>query len=569
MLDRTDRGGINGFRLRIWTAEPGRGTPLLWARSRQTLWAYFGGQNPCATTQDALSEPWIRAFLADPHIAEQLSGVFGLVAVDLTSGRIAAACDRLGVQGIYFIPEGPTVSCIGTHLMWLLLASRHDGAADDDACLEHFSFGYTVSGTQTFYRNVHRLPPASYLSISDDRMMIHRYWHHADSTELPATEEVAGQLGRAMQPWAPDSGLFLPLTAGKDSLCLAALSSPSNLVRTGTFGCAESADRLQGHALADALHVRHVAVDVCDASSLDRWINHVAFHTAGLATASYADMARFVECAVPGRTPVVLGEGGECVRDFFSRPEGPVAALSGDYMTAAPLLSLSLHSRLRRRLGDYPASMINRVREPVRHLDDEAFALHFYRQIRMPGNFSQRQAVLTSLRPKVSPFLDRQFIAAAYGLPRSWFVASSLHRAIVGYARPEWLTFFDNPPSSTVTTQGWRERVAGDAGSALARVLNDDLEWCDDVFDASGVRELRRVAEGNERAVYHLLRVVSFAAGRRILRAAPGEHLSSISSQTEILADLLLPFAETTVPGGAIPAQSPRPAGFSAGADIA
>ena len=552
MLDRRDSPSGGAYQLRIWRAEPGAGTPLLWAHDGSVLWAYFGGQNPTATEADALSDSWIRNFLIDPALADRLSGVFALVAVDLITGRIAVASDRLGVQGIYYTQQDGTISHVATHLMWLLLATQHDGAVDDEACVSHFAYGYTVAGTQTVYRNVNRLPAASWLIAGSGAPQVREYWHYTDGAAAPRVGELNEMLRRAMAPW-PGPALFLPLTAGKDSLCLAALLPEHAPVHTGTFGLAESADRLQGRALAAALQAPYAGVDVCEAAALDKWIGHVAFHSAGLATASYVDMARFVDRAVPDGTPVVLGEGGECVRDFFSGPDGSATALSRDYMTAAPLLRTSLNARLSGLLVDYPAAMLDRARESAAQPDEASFALHFYRAIRMPGNFSLRHAVLAPLRPKLSPFLDRDFVAAAYGLPQKWFAGSLLHRVMLEAARPEWLEFFDHPLRATATTQGWRERLGGETGRTLADSLGNNLQSCDDVFDVGGVTELlRNTSALADKAIYHLLRIASFAAARRLLRSEAAAHAAGIASRSQ----LILAQVDAAAPAG-----SARPGG--------
>jgi hypothetical protein len=534
LLERSPENGE--CRLRIWRAEPGAGTPLLWANDGSVMWAYFGGQDPRLQDAAALSDAWVESFLVDPAMADRLSGVFALIAVDLKSGRIVAACDRLGVQGIYYTPSHGAIAQVGTHLTWLLLAAQHDGEVDDQACVTHFAFGYTVDGTQTVYRNIHRVPAASCLIAGDGPVEVRGYWRHAGHVEAPRVTELAGMLRRTLAPW-PGSSLFLPVTAGKDSLCLAALLPANVDVHTGTFGLDGCADRLQGRALADALRAPYAGVDVCDADALDRWIDHIALHSAGLATASYVDMASFVDGAVPHHTPMVFGEGGECVRDFFATPDGATAALSRDYMTAAALLEPSLHRRFAPLLAGYPAAMLDRAKDVAREPDDTSFALHFYRSVRMPGNFSLRHAVLAPLRPKLSPFLDRDFVAATYGLPQEWFAGSRLHRMLLESTRPEWLGFFDRPQSTRVSTQGWEERIAGDTGRALASSLRRDLAWCEDVFDVDGVEALMRSAATQPgKAVYHLLRIASFAAARRVLRSeAALEHAAWIGDRTAVI----------------------------------
>jgi hypothetical protein len=530
MLTRSEGAGSEVFEIRVWRAEAGMGTPLLWASNDQFAWMYFGAQPPSLLQDVERSTVWVERFLADPRIASDLSGVFALLAIDFRSGRIVVAGDRLGVQPVYYMLGQSGMSYIATHLTWLLVATHHDGSVDDESFLTHFSFGYALSATQTVYKNVLRLVPAGSLVSSGTRTVVQRYSDSTPPMLAPSIPELVSSLQESMRSHVTDSAVFLPLTAGKDSLCLAAVAPDKRAIHAGTFGAAESADRVQGEQIAAALQVPYRSRGLCGASSLKKWTHYVALHSGGLATASYVDMARFVSTIVPRRSPVVMGEGGECVREFFRTMEGPLDALTRHYMTPPDYLRRTLHTRLPDVLGDYPASILARAKEAMEQRDDEAFAVEFYRSVRMPGNFALRHSVLSTIRPKISPFLDRQFIEGTYGLPRRWFHNSTLHRTIVQAVKPAWLHLFDHPITTGPATQMWDERFRGESGRQLASQLMSDLRFSDDLFNLAGVDDLMtRTVARPDRAMHHLLRVVSFAAGRRMLRAGAeelGRHIS-------------------------------------------
>lgn len=536
MLTRSEISGSATFDIRVWRAEAGAGTPLLWASNDQFAWVYFGAQPPSLFRDGARSTAWVERFFADPRIADDLSGVFVLLAVDFRSGRIVVAGDRLGVQPVYYIRGRSGLSHIATHLTWLLIAIDHDGSVDDESFLTHCSFGYALSPTQTAYKNVLRLVPAGYLVSAGNRTVVESYWHGPTAQVAPRIPELVSSLQESMRARLTDSPVFLPLTAGKDSLCLAAVIPDAVPMRTGTFGAAQSADRVQGEQVAAVLQVPYRAGGLCGAASLKKWMHHVALHSGGLATASYVDMARFVGTIVPRRSPVVLGEGGECVRDFFRTAEGPLDALSRNYMTPPDYLRRTLQTRFLDVLRDYPASLLARAKEASHQRNDEAFAVEFYRSVRMPGNFALRHSLLSPLRPKISPFLDRQFIESTYGLPRRWFHDSTLHRTIVQAVKPAWLHFFDDPVVTGPATQKWDERFRGESGRQLANQLMTDLRFSDDIFNVAGVEDLmRRTMARPDRALHHLLRIASFAAGRRMLRGSAGELARHISDGSFIV----------------------------------
>lgn len=107
-------------------------------------------------------------------------------------------------------------------------------------------------------------------------------------------------------------------------------------------------------------------------------------------------------------------------------------------------------------LNGYPSRLLNDVQT---HLDVRDFGAEFfqrfYRFVRMPGNFSLRHAVLSVLRPKISPFLDPVFVRHSWPLNDSWFEGSLLHRTLIKHSDARLLPFFDTPISGSCTTQEW------------------------------------------------------------------------------------------------------------------
>jgi hypothetical protein len=174
---------------------------------------------------------------------------------------------------------------------------------------------------------------------------------------------------------------------------------------------------------------------------------------------------------------------------------------------------------------------VSRAREISGNHDnnDAAFALRFYRYQRMPGNFSLRHAVLSSLRSKISPFLDNGFMDCTYNLEPEWYADSRLHRELIAHTRADLLHFFDAPVKATQTVQEWPFRFANGIGRETYRMLDELLLLCDDVFCAQGVLDLcRSTTERPTRALYHLFRILSFAVARRILRVEAKERLTAI-----------------------------------------
>jgi hypothetical protein len=466
-------------RFQVWEADPGQGTPAVWEEREDLAWGYFGAQ------EVALEADCVARLFEDPERARELSGVFALLAVDRSRHRVLAINDKLGVQAVYY-NQGRAA----THLMWLLQDSGHDGTVEPEGFWAHMVFGYTA---RPVYRGVEKLGQASHVVLEGDAARSRVYW---TAPELQTNAEAGLEpLAEALRQAAPRHGL-LGATAGKDSLVLAAALAQNPPCWTGTFGVAGCADQAQGEELSRRLGTPHLTRGVCrNGEDFGRWASHVAFHSAGLATASYADMAAFVGETVPPGATFVMGEGGECVRDFF-RP----GLLRERYMTALEHLqeTLAMETELPPAAQD---------------------GLKFYRTERMPGNFSLRHAVLAVLRPRASPFLANGFVEPAFALDRRWHEGARLHRALLEQLRPQWLDLFDAPACAGISTQDWERRFAGEIGEQVGRMLEEDLRACADVFRAEGVRSLcERTIRRPGRAMYHLFRLLSFARARQMLR---------------------------------------------------
>jgi hypothetical protein len=518
-----------------WESEVGSGTPIVWANDREYSWIYFGGQHPCATSDEALSSGWIRRLLRDPHLATKLSGAFALIVVDKQTGRTVIIGDRLGVQGVHHSTDTSGTWRASTHLSWLLLANHHDGAVDEQGFLTHMAFGYGVDPHRSVYLGVQAVAAGGYVEFADGQCTTGVYWEAPEPSPLKRLEDssfLAATLGSAMQ-WPTHGGpLFLGITGGKDSLCLASTVRAETRPSAGTLGMDGSADQVQGAQICQALNWQHIAGGVCTTPAFFEWADYIAFASAGLCTASYADMAAFVANLAPPMSTFVIGEGGECVRDFFHAVgRAPLQRLADDYMTPVGSLRITLSSRLAAELDGYPWTLIARLRSAIAdERDDAGFASYFYRYQRMPGNFSLRHAVLSSIRPKLSPFLDSNFIDATYGLSTSEHMNSEIHRRIIAAAKPSLEHFFTSPVQTAVSTQEWPARFPTFANPFRER-LQQMLPASDDVLDPGGVLELCDAASRNPRAVYHLFRVYSFVAARAILRREAVARLAAITAR--------------------------------------
>jgi hypothetical protein len=494
-------------------------------------------------SSETLTSEWLERLFADPSLARELPGVFGFIAHDRRSSRLLAIGDRLGIQAMHLHEDAAGTWRVSTHLSWLLLAADHDGALNEQGFFAHMGFGYPISGDEGVYDGVRKLSPSSYLVLSNGYAQEGTYWYPPEPSTDPEpfySEETVSDLQAAIGSALTDGRLFLGLTAGKDSLCLASVLPDAASTVTGTFGHFESADQVQANQIQAVLGSRHVRVPASPLEEFPRWAQHVSLQSGGLTTASYVDKAWFTAVHIPAGYAYVMGEGGECVRDFFgSGGRDPIETLTQDYMTPLPYLRSTLSPRFSSWLDDYPGNLLSYSKSIAGAADERAYALSFYRYQRMPGNFSLRHAVVGSLRARVSPFLDPRFVARSYGLATRWHEKANLHRRIIATARPELLPFFDRPVKTIATPQDWGARLVAGVGNAMYELLDSTLASSEDAFDADGVRALcRQTIVRPSRAMYHLFRILSLTLARHALRAEARSRLAGIRIARPIASEL-------------------------------
>ena len=524
--------------VRVWKAANGHGTPFLWSEEGAPMWGYLGTRHPRASSPTVLSPVWLRQIFDHPALIAQMPGVFGLVVVDREQRRTLVACDRLGIQSVYYTKTHTGDWMVSTQGMWLLLASGCDGTVNDEAFFSYVGFGYNINATPGLYTGIDRLQPGGYLVIQNARLHTGTYWTPPELTgdlgdDFPGGDvpTLAQYLRAAVETTLVEKP-FLGLSAGKDSLCIASVLEPDTAMLSGTFGMPGCSDRVQGEALASRLGWPHGAFNVASVTEFADRVTHLAFYSAGMATSSYVDFVAFIDQCIPPEAAYIMGEGGECVRDFFRMEGGTfMDKLVQVYTTPIEYLRATLNERFYTALDDYPTNIIDMAKAAAEQPDDDIFFVHFYRYQRMFGNFGPRHDVLSALRARVCPFEDAQFIEATYRLKTSYYTGSGVHRAIIAHARPDLLPFFDHPIQLNQHIQDWQTRFANGTGRVVRQLLADTLPLCEDVFNRAGVLTLCDVnMQSPSRAIYHLLRLLSFAVARRIVRREAALRLAAINA---------------------------------------
>lgn len=537
LAERDNRLPGSGWRLLAWESKTGEGTPLLYAANGPFFWAFWSGQQPRAVSPEALSVSWCERVFDDPTLLNQLSGVFALFLVDRLHGRLLVAGDRLGVQAIHYMSDRCGTLRISTHLMWLLLASGHEGEVNRDGFLDFLTFGFAVATTRQVFSGVARLEPGAALTVAPNSSET----KEVPFFQLPAQTQdfkpenltlLADALRRGVTTNLGRGPCCIGLTAGKDSLGIASAMLGDGPLLGGTFGSAESADRLQAKELSKVLGWEHLESDHCNASEFPAWVDHIAFHSAGLATCAYADMARFIGSAMVPGCCYIMGEAGEAVREHF-HAEGAqrLAIFASDRTTPAAILAPSVAKWARPLLSHYPEQPCHALRA-IERPPSESLSANWIRMHWMPFNASLRHSVLSPLRPKGSPYLDVGFMDLTYALKADYYIGNRIHRRLIEWRTPTLVRYYDAPAQRTVTTQDWVARFPNGLGRVVVERLAEGLGGCGDLLDRDGILRIgAQACVEPSREVWFLLRVLSFVVARSLLRQRGGEKATSLAKE--------------------------------------
>ncbi len=104
----------------------------------------------------------------------KLRGMFGFVIFDKNNNQIFGARDFFGIKPVYYAQMGET-------FMWgseikSFLDHPHFKKELNETALENFlTFQYSPT-TETFFKNVYKLPAAHYFIYKDGKMEVKRYW---------------------------------------------------------------------------------------------------------------------------------------------------------------------------------------------------------------------------------------------------------------------------------------------------------------------------------------------------------------------------------------------------------
>jgi asparagine synthase (glutamine-hydrolysing) len=210
---------------------------------------------------------------------ERLQGMFAFALWDRARGRLFLARDRLGIKPLYYAVT-PYELLFASEIKAILAARRARPSFNDSVLPQFLATGF-VSGEETFFRGIQKLPPGHTLTWSVAEGLRHRrYWRlPTEIDDAPATlEQRASELRARLETTVrshlmSDVPLGLFLSGGVDSSGLAALMAPmaDRPIRTFAVGFSEPEgdERPYARAMARAVGAEHRDVVVSHGEFLD------------------------------------------------------------------------------------------------------------------------------------------------------------------------------------------------------------------------------------------------------------------------------------------------------------
>jgi asparagine synthase (glutamine-hydrolysing) len=201
---------------------------------------------------------------------DRLHGMFAFALWDEKKARLLLARDPLGIKPLFYVVKGGNLY-FASEIKALLLLDDVSREMDFRALDHYFTYGY-FPGAQTIFRDIKKLPPASYLVYENGGVHITSYW---SIRYLPKSAYGEGTLREALLTTCRDAvkrhlvsdvpvGVFL--SGGVDSSIVVALMSMVGERHFDTFSLGYASggrDELPyADTVANYFHTNHHAFKV-------------------------------------------------------------------------------------------------------------------------------------------------------------------------------------------------------------------------------------------------------------------------------------------------------------------
>jgi asparagine synthase (glutamine-hydrolysing) len=270
-------------------------------------------------TRDSDTEVLLRAYQHwDKDVVQHLRGQFAFAIWDGRKERLMLARDRFGEKPL-FLYEAKGALFFASEIKALLKVPGIGREVDLSSVWDCLAYRY-VPGPRTLFKQIRKLPPATYALWQFGRLREVRYWTPPDrsarkSTSTPREEEFLEHLDEAVKlQMVSDVPFGAFLSGGLDSSTIVALMSRHNSkVKTFSVGFAEDRYSELPYAAEVATHfgTAHQEIVVTQKDLIERLPKLVAFRDAPVSEPSDIPIY-MLSCEAARSVKMVLtGEGSD------------------------------------------------------------------------------------------------------------------------------------------------------------------------------------------------------------------------------------------------------------------
>jgi len=162
-----------------------------------------------------------------PALVEQLRGMFAFALWDGAHRRLVLARDRFGIKPLYYYQDAFLLAAASEAKALLAIPGLRPALREE--CLAELLLNGFISGEQSVFRGLRRLPPAHVLVSENGVSRLERYWEPPALAPDPpeAAQQLGALLGEAVSSHLmSDVPLGLFLSGGLDSTAIAHLMAP-------------------------------------------------------------------------------------------------------------------------------------------------------------------------------------------------------------------------------------------------------------------------------------------------------------------------------------------------------
>lgn len=221
------------------------------------------------------------------NVVRELRGMFTFFIYDMKKGKVLAARDPFGIKPLYYLMRGDAVVAMASEIKSLLALPEYQKEINEEAIFHYLSFQYNPLH-ETFFKQIYRVPPATYLVIDakTGRKTETTYWdmsfdQNTGMDEAVATKELERILTDSVRHHLiSDVPLGAFLSGGIDSaLIVGAIRKvhPTGELKTFTIGSKEINEFAEAREQSDALHTTHTEI-VLDPDEYFATLPRIAWH---------------------------------------------------------------------------------------------------------------------------------------------------------------------------------------------------------------------------------------------------------------------------------------------------